>query len=56
VNAILTAARALIASIADDTGPHGGLQSRETVRRADELRLAIARFEAGEKQELRANG
>jgi hypothetical protein len=34
----------LLASISDDNNHHGGLLSRDTIRRADELRMARSRL------------
>ena len=42
---VLEAAKALLASLNDDNARHGGLLSRDTTRKGDELRLAISRFE-----------
>ncbi|WP_294640876.1 hypothetical protein [uncultured Aureimonas sp.] len=43
---VSAAAKALIAAISNDDSKHGGLLSRQTIRKADELRIALARFEA----------
>jgi hypothetical protein len=54
---MLTAAKELVAAISfDDSGVNGrggngGLLSRETIRRADELRLAIGSFERAQREE-----
>lgn len=50
---VIAAARALIDAVTfDDSGVHGrggngGLLSRDTIRKADELRLIIDNFEKG---------
>lgn len=52
--AILAAARALSEAVTyDDSGTagrggNGGLLSRETIRKNDELKIALSRFEAAE--------
>ena len=50
---LLTAIDALLAAINTDNGAHGGLLSRETIRKADELRLALD-AERNRKREVAA--
>lgn len=44
MNDLINKATALIDSVADDNNRHGGLLSRDTTRRADELRVEINRI------------
>ncbi|WP_156386378.1 hypothetical protein [Aureimonas sp. Leaf454] len=38
---LLTAAAALVRSVQADNSHHGGLITRDTIRKSDELRIAI---------------
>lgn len=46
---LMKAADLLLASISDDNTRHGGLLSRETVRRGDEMRIILHRLRKAPK-------
>lgn len=45
IDALVTAAQALIDSVAEDNNRHGGLTSRDTIRNSDECRTVINRIQ-----------
>ncbi len=45
VSELVTAAERLIAAVAHDESRSGGLLSRDTIRKADELRILVLRWQ-----------